>query len=169
MSGRRVTRRVTEYVLQHRGLSARRPSTAAVRPLAQPALVDEDQPPRVHAGQRRAEFLSPLPDVLAALLLGARDLLLPRQAQLLQGAREGHEAARGAEPLAQLVEPGIGLLADLSVQNGTRAGFGHRAMLAQRDARFLTRREEEAQAEDASVPVLERLRYTQVELAAARA
>ena len=31
---------------------------------------------------------------------------------LLQGARDGHEAARGAEPLAAFLERGIGLLSD---------------------------------------------------------
>ena len=43
---------------------------------------------------------------------GAGDLLLARQPQLAQGARDGHGAARGAEPLAAFLERGIGLLSD---------------------------------------------------------
>src|SRR4051794_23701348 len=39
-------------------------------------------------------------------------LLLARQAQLAEGAREGHEAARGAEVRAALLERGIGPLPD---------------------------------------------------------
>src|SRR5262249_20090898 len=48
----------------------------------------------------------------AVLLASARDLLLARQPQLVQGARDGHVAARDAEPLAQFLEGRIGLLSD---------------------------------------------------------
>ena len=77
-----------------------------------PALVHENLPSRVHAGEFLAEFPPLLPDLRAVLLLGARDLLLARQTQPAEGARDGHEAARGAEPLAAFLEGGIGLLSD---------------------------------------------------------
>ena len=59
-----------------------------------------------------AEFPPLLLDVRTILLLGARDLLLARQPQPAQGARDRHEAAGDAEPLAALLERGIGLLSD---------------------------------------------------------
>ena len=77
-----------------------------------PALVHEDQPVRVHTGQLRAEFVPAFLDVRAALLGGARDLLLERQSPLLQGATEGHGAASDTEPLAQFFQRGVGLLSD---------------------------------------------------------
>jgi hypothetical protein len=52
-----------------------------------PALVDEDRPPRVRAGQLLAEFPPLLLDLRAVRLPGARDLLLARQPELAQGAR----------------------------------------------------------------------------------
>ena len=76
------------------------------------ALVDEDQPVRVHAGQFRAEVSPLLLDLRAVLLVGAKDLLLAREPQLLQGALDGREAARDAQPLAQFLESRVGLLAN---------------------------------------------------------
>ena len=67
---------------------------------------------RVHPGQFRTELPSLLLDLRVVLLLGVKDLLLARQFQLAQGARDGHEAARDAEPLLQFLERGVGLLLD---------------------------------------------------------
>src|SRR6185437_9385068 len=77
-----------------------------------PALVDEDQVPRVQSGQLLAELSPSLLDLRAVLLLGAGDLLLTWQTELAQGARDRHGAARDAEPLSQFLESGIGLLPD---------------------------------------------------------
>ena len=77
-----------------------------------PALVHEDQPLRVDPGESLAELPSLLLDVRTILLLGARDFLLARQPQPAQGTRDRHGAAGGAEPLAALLEGGIGLLSD---------------------------------------------------------
>ena len=67
---------------------------------------------RVHAGELLAEFAPLLLDLRAVLLLGTGHLLLAWQPQLSQGARDGHQAAREAEPLAAFLERGVGLLAD---------------------------------------------------------
>src|SRR5262249_32840130 len=75
-------------------------------------FVHEDQPARVDAGHLLAEIPPLLRDLGAALFLGTGDLLLARRPQFVQGATDGHEAARGAEPLAASLEGGIGLLAD---------------------------------------------------------
>jgi hypothetical protein len=75
-------------------------------------LVDEDQPVRVHAGQLLAGLPPLLPDLRAVLLVGVENLLLAREPELLPGAPDGRKAARDAEPLPQLLEGGIGLLAN---------------------------------------------------------
>jgi hypothetical protein len=75
-------------------------------------LVDKDQPMRVHAGQFLAELPPLLLDLRAVLLVGVENLLLAREPELLQGAPDGRKAARDIEPLAQVLEGGIGLLAN---------------------------------------------------------
>ena len=77
-----------------------------------PALVHENLPSRVHAGEFLAEFPPLLPDLRAVLLLARGTFFLRGRPNRLRARRDGHKAARGAEPLAAFLEGGIGLLSD---------------------------------------------------------
>src|SRR4051794_7991102 len=77
-----------------------------------PGLVHEDEAPGLDRLDLLGEDAPLLLDLACIPLGGVWGFLLPRQAELLQGAADDHPAAGGAHLLAERLERGVGRLLD---------------------------------------------------------